>query len=875
MTRLHPNRRAWGGFVTVGTVLGLVAALAITLFGTGAADHAIASFDASSWLWSSTKGEVARVNGVTGRVDTRYQVTDGQGHTMQVTQNDRYVVLRDVNTGKISVLDLSSLKIGSSAQTTSGPGITVALHNDTAFIIDSTQGLVRQLDPATLAPIGQAIAFGPGIQGGSFDARGRLWLLVPSEGTAVAVQPARLGAPASSRGSASAGGHSAGGHGGGGGGPTVVKTVAVADARHDLVLSTLDTGVAVLDQTANTLTTVRGEEQRTVKLEDLSGPGVLPSRTVGADVPVTVVDDRHIYVVNGDRVAEHAVPGESPKLQPCVAWSGRFYCADDATGTVYVVDPKAGKGEPIAPITVPHPGGPLELEVREDRLFINAPGASTARVVDGKNRVKVVDKYANDVLGGDPPPAPPAPPPAPRKPPVGPPGPPGKVAAVAGNAQATVTWGPAPPNGAAVTRYVIEGDATPHEVGANQRSVVLTGLTNGKEYRFSVHAVNAKGPGPKRVANPVIPTSEVPDPPTAVTAKENPDGTVSVTWPPANGQGRPIIRYEVTPYVAGAPDPALPTTAAELVIKPGTLKYGTQYAFKVVSINDKGAASVPSPLSNTVVPFTRPDAVKNLKVATVANKQGTVSVAWNPAEANGRAITRYEVTANTRKQDVTGANGITLNGFGDGESVAVTVAAVNEAGAGPEAKATAQTIKAPTIAVTGATGGTNNITVNFTADDGGGTPAACLLQVTGAGNAQGSCTSLSVGGLWPGNSYGYTVTLTNAAGMAASATGTVNTAPVIGTVICNDLSKCGHNSPGKGIWIYTTPSQNGTSVGEVSSPETYEARCQINTGTSINAATSIGGGGRVSAAWVKIRYKGENYIPYAWFNVNLGALPTC
>src|SRR5262249_53175540 len=173
--------------------------------------------------------------------------------------------------------------------------------------------------------------------------------------------------------------------------------------------------------------------------------------------------------------------------------------------------------------TIPGANGPLALEVRGDHLFINAPDASTARVVDLDNHVRTVNKYANNVLGGDPPPNPPPPPP-PAKPPVGPPGAPTRVFAVAGNTSAHLTWGPAAPNGFPVIRYVVEGDGQSHQVGATQRSLDVTGLTNGQQYRFTVYAVNAKGAGPKRAANPVVPTSAVPDPPVSVTATENADG---------------------------------------------------------------------------------------------------------------------------------------------------------------------------------------------------------------------------------------------------------------------------------------------------------------------------------------------------------------
>ena len=116
-------------------------------------------------------------------------------------------------------------------------------------------------------------------------------------------------------------------------------------------------------------------------------------------MPVTVPDDRQ--VLRGRRrpgAQRFTVPGDGAGARsPAVAWAGRFYCADEATGTVYVSTRPArwSEGHPL-----PAPGGPLELEVRENHLFINAPGSSTARVVDDAHTVRVVDKYANDVLGG-------------------------------------------------------------------------------------------------------------------------------------------------------------------------------------------------------------------------------------------------------------------------------------------------------------------------------------------------------------------------------------------------------------------------------------------------------------------------------------------
>jgi hypothetical protein len=860
------KKRSKGAVVTITVVVGLVAAMGLTLLGLGVADHAVANYDASSWLWSSSKSEMARVNGVTSRVDTRLQVPSARGHTMQVTQTDRYLILRDLNTGQISAIDLATLQVSATTKSTAGLGVSVALHKDAAFVIDAVQGVVRQLDPRSLAPIGEPVRYPPGISGGVFDGDGRLWIGVPSEGTVSAVTPAVLPS-----------GNAAAGGAGGGLSPKLVQTLAVAAPSHDLTMSALDNGVAVLDRTTSTLTTFRGGEQRTLPL-DLAGPGAMPDRTNGGEVPVTVVDNRHVYVVNGTAVHEFAVPGEGAELRPAVAWSGRLYVADDATGTVYVLDTD---GKLVGRITVPGANGPLELEVRESYLFINAPNSGSARVVDDQHHVRDVNKYANDILGGDPPKDPPPPPPPPRKPRVSPPGPPKSVLATAGNATARVSWQPAAANGAAISRYVVEADGKTYDVGANQRSLEVTGLTNGQTYRFTVHAVNAKGAGPERTSNAVVPSAEVPDPPASVTAKENKDGTVTVTWPEANGQGHSIKKYVVTAVSAGANAPAGESTGTELVIPAGTLEYGQQYAFTVIAVNDKGTGSKASPVSNSVVPYTAPGRPQGLDAATVGDQQGAIRVTWQPAPDNGRPIAKYVVSGGGKSQEVSDGTSATLTGFGDGQSVSVKVHAVNEAGDGPDATATARTVAAPTVTVTGGSADYTSITVTFSVNDGGGS-ASCSMTAGGK-SASGSCSSLTITGLAPGSSYDATITASNAAGSTTAGRAQATDA-LFGVATCNNgqsgdtATYCDADVPGRnGNEIFSVTRQdNNKQVGWARPGTRLKAFCKAS-GEEIYAY--IYNNDKRSTWWVQVEYEGRNYIPFAWLNLengdNINALPNC
>ncbi|MBB5869164.1 hypothetical protein F4553_002543 [Allocatelliglobosispora scoriae] len=847
------------------TVLGLVAAMGLTWFGLGAKDHAAASFDASSWMWSSLKGELARVNGVTGRVDTRLSLEPAIGHNVQVSQSDKNLIVRDLSSGKLSAVDLATLQISATSQTAPGIGVSIAIDRDAAFLIDPVQGIVQQINPATLAPLGEALSYPPGITGGTFDGAGKLWIAVPSEGTVSAVVPIPI--------------VSASGGQGGGGVPTRVTTVPVAEPSHDLAVSTLDNGVAVLDRTSGKLTTVRGDKPREIGL-DLGGYGDMPRRTTGAKVPVTVVDGRHVFVVNDvGAVRDFTVPGDSPRLQPAVSWADRFYVADDANHVIYVLD---AEGHQIDSINFKEAGGPLELEVRENRLFINAPAATTARVVDDHGKVKVVEKFVGEVVGAEVPPPPVVTPP---KPVPGPPGPPRNVKASAGNAQVRITWTKAVEHLSPIQRYIVEGDGKTWTVAANMRSLVVTGLVNGKSYVFSVRAESPKGKGPARKTPPFMPTSEVPAAPTAVKAVDKPDGTVVVTWSKANGLGRAIKSYEISAVTGGASAPIGTATGTSLTIKAGELAYGTQVAFTVVSINDKGAGSGVSPTSNTVTPYTRPSAVKTLAATTVANQKGAVRATWGAADDNGRPITGYEVTANGAKQTVTGTS-VTLNGFADGVNVTVAVLAINVAGKGPASSKVAKTISPPTITATGRTITYNSMSLAFATDTGGGA-ATCAVSVNGGAASALSCTGGTVGGLWPGTAYSYTVTITNAAGSANYAE--AQTSPILkGTVGCSGCPN--------GVGIYTRPWQDTSSF---SSPDAqdndkYRALCKIEgmDGNQSPSATINAAGenhNKSSAWWVQLKNvpetkntvsnSGNRYMPYAFFDLdagdNLNMIPHC
>ena len=331
-----------GTVITLTTVIALLAATALTVLGLGAADTAVTNFDASSWVWSSGRSEVERVNGVTARVDTRAKIKDSQNHEIQITQTDKYLILRDLETGQVTALDLTTLQVSAVMPSTPGFGVSVALHGEAAFVIDSVLGQVRQLDPRTLSPSGDPITLPKGLTPGGFDGEGPLWIAVPSEGTVVSIQP-----------------------GSGGATPKVVRTVSVASPGHDFELSALDSGVAVLDNTVQKLSVV-GESVQTVDVP-INKPGIMPDRTVGAPIAITVADDRVVVLVDGTNVKQLTVPGTGP-VGPAVVYAGHVYTPDSGAGVVHETD---ASGKLLNDIKIPidhrqgRARGPGELPVHQ------------------------------------------------------------------------------------------------------------------------------------------------------------------------------------------------------------------------------------------------------------------------------------------------------------------------------------------------------------------------------------------------------------------------------------------------------------------------------------------------------------------------------
>jgi hypothetical protein len=309
------------------------------------------------------------------------------------------------------------------------------------------------------------------------------------------------------------------------------------------------------------------------------------------------------------------------------------------------------------------------------------------------------------------------------------PGAPTGVSAVPGDGQATVSWtAPVSNGGAAITGYTVTSSPGNFTAPATGTSAVVTGLTDGTPYTFTVTATNSIGTSPASVASAPVTPATVPGAPTGVSAVPgDTQATVSWTAPVSNG-GAAITSYSVT----SSPGGLTATTAGATSALVTGLTDNTPYTFTVTATNVIGtgpASAASSPVTPAGVPAA-PTAVH----ASPGNTQATVG--WTAPSNGGSAITGYTVTSSPGglTANVGATTSATVTGLTNGTPYTFTVTATNAIGTGPASAASSPVTPVSGIATSNsAEGGTAGTSVTA-ANSGGasGNPFTVFTKGTGA-----------------------------------------------------------------------------------------------------------------------------------------------
>ena len=248
-----------------------------------------------------------------------------------------------------------------------------------------------------------------------------------------------------------------------------------------------------------------------------------------------------------------------------------------------------------------------------------------------------------------------------------------------GNRRVAVAWtAPTNTGGSPITRYRVTADpggAVCETDGGTQCTV--SGLTNGREYTFTVVATTVRGDSvPSDPSGPVTPFA-VPSSPFDVVATAG-NASAVVEWEPSvDGGGGDVTSYTVTASPGGETCIA---RAPAVICTVRNLKNGTSYTFTVIGSTRFGS-SAPSDPSEPVTPFSVPGAPFGV-VARAADSSAVVS--WRePGENGGADITSYLAVASPGGRSCTvnaTTSTCTIDGLTNGKSYRVTVTATNRHG---------------------------------------------------------------------------------------------------------------------------------------------------------------------------------------------------
>ncbi|MEW9549215.1 hypothetical protein [Nonomuraea sp. NPDC050783] len=370
-----PGLRGDRGTAVVAVAASVVLVAAAAWFGVGVSSANPKLADVGAWLWTSAKGRIVHVNGLSGEVDG--YLNDKAGRRLRVVQDGGNVLLVDERTGFVSRIEPSQLDV-TQTRDFGASGLQLAVSGDTAYAVDPAAGRVQQIHPYTLNSVGAPLTLPGPLGAARIDGGGRLWVPVTARGEVVPVTrgaaagPLKVGEPGEELSVTIAGGL-----------PVVVNTRAAVAT------------VVGSDGGVGEITLPKGVAQAA------KGGALAPAATEGPLVPILASGDSGLLVVLD--TASNAVlstkidAGDPARLGVPQVLGTKVYVPDQGAGSLIVWDSAAG-GRPTT-LQVADGPGPVDVFVKDGLLWANDENGDRAVVIDPEGRKHEVDKDDSDVPG--------------------------------------------------------------------------------------------------------------------------------------------------------------------------------------------------------------------------------------------------------------------------------------------------------------------------------------------------------------------------------------------------------------------------------------------------------------------------------------------
>ncbi|MEV6237165.1 hypothetical protein [Lentzea sp. NPDC051838] len=377
----------------VAALLGVLV-LAGAALGQGISRTSVEVSDGLTWLGDDQRGEVVQVNPVSGKPQTRLQVS-GPDSQLEIAQEDGRLIILNRRTGEITVIDLATLLASGRRQAPPGATSKVLVSNGMVYVVDRTTGTIHMADPLTLADVGQPWQAGQPLADAVVDERGVLWL-VDHGGTLRSLDWSDDEERFQERTHRQVTGA----------GP---RTVLVP---HDqgVTLIGLDGGVVVRDGTGDDVSSSTDRTDAEVIAAQTAPTDLVPASVPDSSVVVLVVDGQVMRVDVGALGC--------PKPGRPAVFRDKVYVPCKGSGKVIILDRGGRRGGDDVRTSG---GSDPELVFDDGRLFVNVPGSSTGVLVDsdGETRsltIRSPELPVKDPDRSPPPSVPPPPPPNPNEP---------------------------------------------------------------------------------------------------------------------------------------------------------------------------------------------------------------------------------------------------------------------------------------------------------------------------------------------------------------------------------------------------------------------------------------------------------------------------
>ena len=340
--------------------------------------------------------------------------------------------------------------------------------------------------------------------------------------------------------------------------------------------------------------------------------------------------------------------------------------------------------------------------------------------------------------------------------------------------------------------------ATAQSTTGSSQAFTLSGLTGNTEYTVEA-SLDGNFPSGQTVSTDFKTAPVEPSAPQGVTAADNGDGSVTVSWTAPDDGGANITQYKVEWKLAstdsweGGSSATDADNASPHTIAASSLTNGTSYDVRVSATNSEGTGPASSPYN--ITPTAKPGAPT---ISGVVAGDTALTVSWTVPDDGGSTITANRVEWKLDSTSGwTGASSATpsasphnITGLTNGSLYDVRVSVSNKNGAGPWATSSGTPVNAPSISAIEQTSRTqNSMVVGVTVDNPSGsdtvylrhgpagtTPGAAGWTEATSQSVSGSSASFTLSGLTGNTNYDVQVSLNS--DYSESTTATLLTGPV-------------------------------------------------------------------------------------------------